>query len=75
MNVSCVIGGESYFMKMYNKMLKYFSKRPFYSAVIHVIAGIGIGFLLTYTVAGIHPVRWGVAFLVIALLGHLQAMR
>jgi len=62
-------------MKGYNKCLKYFSKRPFYNAVVHAIFGIGVGFLLTYTIAGIHPVRWGVAFIVIALLGHLQAMR
>jgi len=56
-------------------MLKYFGKRPLFNAIVHVIAGIGIGFLLTYSVAGIHPVRWGIAFIVIALLGHLQAMR
>jgi len=62
-------------MKMYKRMLKYFSKRPFYSAVVHVVAGIGIGFLLTYTVAGDHPVRWGVAFLVFAALCHIPAMR
>jgi len=60
---------------MYGKMLKYFGKRPFYNAVVHTILGVGIGFLLTYTVAGVHPVRWGVAFLVIAFIGHLQAMR
>lgn len=62
-------------MKMYNKMLKYFSKRPFYSAVVHVVAGIGIGFLLTYSVAGIHPVRWGVAFLLLAVIAHIPALR
>jgi len=62
-------------MKMYRKALKYFSKRPLYNSVVHVIAGIGIGFLLTYSIAGIHPVRWGIAFIVIALLGLLQATR
>jgi len=62
-------------MKQYTQMLKYFGKRPFFNAVVHTILGIGIGFLLTYTVAGIHPVRWGVAFVVIALFGHLQAMK
>jgi hypothetical protein len=39
-----------------------------------VIAGIGIGFFLTYTVAGIHPVRWGLVFIGIAILGHLRAI-
>jgi hypothetical protein len=62
-------------MKMYRKMLKYFSKRPFYSAVVHVIAGVGIGFLLTYSVAGTHPVRWGVALLVLAAVAHIPALR
>jgi hypothetical protein len=62
-------------MHWYKRSLKYFSKRPLFNAVVHVIAGIGIGFLLTYSVAGIHPVRWGIAFLVIAFLGHLQSTR
>ncbi len=62
-------------MKQYTRMLRYFGKRPFYNAVVHTIFGIGIGFLLTYTVAGTHPVRWGIAFIVIALLGHLQAIK
>lgn len=54
-------------------MLKYMSKRPVYNACVHVVLGIGIGFLLAYSVVGIHPVRWGVAFIVLGLLGHLKA--
>ena len=58
---------------MYKRILKYMSKRPAYNAIVHLIGGIGIGFLLTYTVAGAHPVRWGIAFVIIAILGMLQA--
>jgi len=60
---------------MYKKALKYFSKRPAYNALVHIIIGIGVGFLLTYSVAGIHPIRWGIAFLIIGIIGHLQAIR
>ena len=52
---------------------KYFSKYPYVNAAIHVIGGVGIGFLLTYPLAGSHPVRWGVAFLALSALGHLWA--
>ncbi|MFZ5845423.1 MAG: hypothetical protein ACOY0S_03070 [Patescibacteria group bacterium] len=59
--------------KYYKRALKYLGQHPHYNAFIHVLAGMGLGFLLTYPVAGTHPVRWGVAFLVISLLGHLWA--
>jgi len=61
-------------LRLYRKGLKYFGARPLYCSIVHVIAGIGIGFLLTYTVAGIHPVRWGLVFIGIAILGHLRAI-
>lgn len=56
-------------------MNKYFTKHPTYNAVVHLVAGIGIGMMLTFPVAGAHPVRWGMAFLAIALVGHLLAWR
>jgi len=59
---------------MYKRMLKYMGKRPVYNALVHGVIGIGVGFLLAYSVVGIHPVRWGVAFIVLGLLGHLKAM-
>lgn len=59
--------------KYYRRAEKYFSKHPNVNALVHAVAGIGIGFLLTYPLAGSHPVRWGVTFLVLAALGHLYA--
>ncbi len=53
------------------KMLAYAKKNPVYIAVIHAIGGIGVGILIASPMAYPHPVRWGVAFIVVALLGHL----
>ena len=60
--------------KIYAKMMKYFAKHQSFNSWVHFAGGIGVGFLLTYPVAGIHPVRWGVAFILIAVLGHIYAM-
>lgn len=60
-------------MKMLKTMEKYFSKNAGYNAVVHAVLGVGIGILLTYPVVGAHPVRWGVALIVIGLLGHVYA--
>lgn len=56
-----------------NRIVKYMSKHPHYNAGVHWLGGIGLGFLLAYPLAGQHPVRWGVAFLALSLLGHLKA--
>lgn len=58
-----------------HRAMNYFSKYPNYNALVHVVGGIGIGFLLTYPLAGIHPVRWGVAFVVLSMVGHWWAGR
>lgn len=57
-----------------NKVKKYFREHESYNAVVHVIAGIGIGVLITYPLVVTHPVRWGVTLLVIAVLGHLYPL-
>ncbi len=57
----------------YKRAVRYFTKYPHTNAVIHLFAGMGIGFLLTYPLAGAHPVRWGVALLTLSVLGHLWA--
>lgn len=54
-------------------MMKFFAKNPKFNSLVHLLAGMGIGFLLTYPVAGSHPVRWGVGFLALAVLGHVWA--
>jgi hypothetical protein len=50
------------------------TKNPTYTATIHAIIGVGIGMLLTYPLAGIHPVRWALAFVAVGLLGHLYPL-
>ncbi len=61
------------YQKYYKKITAYFSKHVKYNSVVHAIGGIGIGFLLALPLAFPHPVRWGLALLVISLLGHLYA--
>ncbi len=60
--------------KDYERVIKYFSVHVHYNAFVHVLAGIGWGILITYPLIGSHPVRWGVFFLVIAILGHLYPL-
>lgn len=58
-------------MNYLKKAEKYFAKHTWYNGFVHVLAGMGIGILITYPVAGSHPVRWGLALLGLAILGHL----
>jgi hypothetical protein len=55
------------------KAVAYLKKHPVYSSTVHAIGGIGIGILIASPVAGIHPVRWGIALLIVSLLGHAYA--
>lgn len=55
---------------MYRKILSYFKKHPCFNSTVHVLLGVGIGMLVTYPFVGIHPLRWGLGFLVVGLLGH-----
>jgi len=57
------------------RAVKYFSKYPNYNGFIHLIGGIGIGFLLTYPLVGAHPVRWGLIFIGLSIFGHWWAGR
>lgn len=54
------------------KLLAFVKKHPVYHATLHGIGGIGAGIILA-PLAGVHPVRWGIIFLVVSLLGHLYA--
>lgn len=50
---------------------KYVSDYFSYPTVANIVVGIGIGMLLTYPLAGVHPVRWGVSLAVIGILAQL----
>ncbi len=53
---------------------KYFANHVRYNSLVHVIAGIGIGILITYPLIGAHPVRWGIALVAVGILGHLYPL-
>lgn len=59
--------------KYYKQIEKYMSKNPLFNGCVHLLGGIGIGILITYPFVGDHPVRWGVAFLLASVVGHLWA--
>ena len=61
-------------VRILKKIDNYLSKHVHYNSFIHVLAGIGIGILITYPLIGAHPVRWGLAFLAIGILGHLYPL-
>lgn len=54
--------------------MDYFKKHPNYNSLVHGVAGIGIGVLITYPLVGAHPLRWGLGLLVLAILGHLYPL-
>lgn len=58
-------------MKEINQYLK---NHLYYSSLIHVIGGIGIGILLVYPVVGTHPMRWGLTLIAISILGHFYPL-
>jgi hypothetical protein len=60
-------------MKFYKNAMKYFSKYPDQNAFVHLLAGVGFGFLLAYPVVGQHPIRWGLLFVLMAVVGHIWA--
>ncbi len=56
---------------MDKKINKYLGQHVFYNALVNMIAGIGIGILITYPFVGIHPMRWGIALIIIGLAGNM----
>ena len=60
--------------KYFTSGLKFFQRHPAFNGTTHALGGIGIGMLLTYPVAGNHPVRWALSFLALGLAGHIWAM-
>lgn len=62
------------FVKQYKKVRTYLAKHVNYNSLVHVIGGIGIGILIASPFTFPHPVRWGVALIVLSLLGHLYPL-
>lgn len=60
--------------KKYKIIRKYFKEHIDYNGFVHMFAGIGIGILITYPLVGNHPLRWGMVFLLVAVLGHLYPL-
>lgn len=60
---------------MDKKINSFFGKHVLFNSTIHFIGGVGLGILITYPLIGQHPVRWGVTLIIIALLGHLYALK
>ncbi|MCL6096843.1 MAG: hypothetical protein M1444_04165 [Patescibacteria group bacterium] len=52
---------------------KYFAKHVYFNTLTHLIGGIGIGALITNGFLNPHPLRYGVALLVLALLFYTYA--
>ena len=55
------------------KAMTFMKKYPEYNAMIHALGGIGVGILIASPIAGEHPVRFGLAFLLLSVLGHIYA--
>jgi hypothetical protein len=55
------------------KIEKYFSKHVYLNSLGHLIGGVGIGALLTNSFLNPHPVRYGIALIVVAVLFHVYA--
>lgn len=55
------------------KLEKYFSRHIYLNSLSHLLAGVGIGILLTNSFFNPHPLRFGIAFLILGLLGHAYA--
>ncbi|MCL5435123.1 MAG: hypothetical protein M1405_01920 [Patescibacteria group bacterium] len=60
-------------MRKLKKIEKYFAKHVYFNSLAHLIGGIGIGALITNSFLNPHPVRYGLALLVLALLFHVYA--
>ena len=54
--------------------LAFIKKHPAYNATIHALGGVGIGILIASPIAGTHPIRFGLAFIIVSALGHVYAL-
>ena len=54
---------------MEKKIEDYLKQHYLYFAIVHLIAGAGVGILITYPLIGQHPLRWGVGLIILGVLG------
>lgn len=59
---------------MLKKINSYFKKHSFYNAIVHLSFGLGAGILFARPIFGIHPLRYGLALLIIGVVGHLYPL-
>ena len=59
---------------MCKAIVSFLKKHPYYNAVIHTIAGLGLGIILARPLFTIHPIRYGLLLLIIGLLAHLYPL-
>ncbi len=52
----------------------YFKSHVTFNAAVHMLAGVGLGILVTYPLVGAHPMRWGWLFLGLGIAGHLYPL-
>jgi len=55
------------------KISRYFSKHVFVNSFVHIVIGAGLGVLLTHGIFDPHPVRFGIIFLVLGVVGYIYA--
>lgn len=63
-----------YFLKLRKRVITFFKKHVEFNALTHALGGVGLGIIIASPIAGTHPIRWGIAFLIISLLGHLYSL-
>lgn len=62
------------YLKYRKRVIGYFKNHVEYNAAVHTLGGIGIGILIASPLADTHPIRWGLIFLGLSLLGHVYAL-
>lgn len=62
------------FLTLRKRVIHYFRNHVEINAIVHVIAGIGLGILIASPLAFPHPVRWAVILVAISFCGHLYAL-
>lgn len=60
--------------KVFKRGMKYFSKHLMFADAMHAAGGLGVGIMIARPFDGGHPIRWGLAFLAVAILGHVWAL-